>query len=116
MLQQQPQPVTMLFEFCQKNGQQVDIKQWREEDKKISSVYIDNKLIVSVSSDQKESAKRHAAMTALEKLTHKKGKVDIYGGWFENGEIEAPKRKLHQICLKKKWSKPTYRYKIVKHR
>ncbi|KAK1400526.1 Ribonuclease 3-like protein 2 [Heracleum sosnowskyi] len=109
MLEQQPQPITMLFELCQKNGQQVEFKQWREDDKNFSSVYVDSKFIVSESSDSKENAKLHAAMAALKKLEHQTGKIDVYSSWFENGEIVTPKRKLNEICLKKKWSKPTYR-------
>ncbi|KAJ7963764.1 Ribonuclease 3-like protein 2 [Quillaja saponaria] len=58
-LKQQPQPVTMLFELCQKRGKQVDIKHWRKG--------IDGKF-----------------------------------------EIEAAKQKLHELCGKKKWPKPTY--------
>lgn len=100
----------MLFELCQKNGQQVEFKQWREDDKTFSSVYVDDKLIVSTSSDRKENAKLHAAAAALEKLRYHNGKIDIYSSWFENGDIKAPKRKLNEISFKKKWSKPTYRY------
>lgn len=109
MLQQQPQPVSKLFESCQKNGQQIDIKQWREDDKTTACVYIDSKLIVSVSSDQKENARLHAARAALEKSTHHNRKIDINSSLFEDGKIGAAKRKLDQISLKKKWSKPTYR-------
>ncbi|WOH15680.1 hypothetical protein DCAR_0935223 [Daucus carota subsp. sativus] len=86
MLQKKPQPVSQLFELCQKNGQQVDIKQTRENDKTTASIYIDNKLIVSASSDQKDNAKLHAATAALEKM-------DIRSSFSENGKIGTAKRK-----------------------
>ena len=108
MLQKKPQPVSQLFELCQKNGQQVDIKQTRENDKTTASIYIDNKLIVSASSDQKDNAKLHAATAALEKM-------DIRSSFSENGKIGTAKRKLEQFSLKKKWAKPTYRYKFLSH-
>lgn len=113
MLQKQPQPITLLFELCQKNGQQIEFKQWRQDDKSFSSVYVDNMLIVSVSSDSKENAKLHAARAALEKLTDQNGPMDVFSSWFENGEIKDPKRKLNQVSIKKKWSEPTYRYEIM---
>uniref|UniRef100_A0A2N9H2J4 RNase III domain-containing protein n=1 Tax=Fagus sylvatica TaxID=28930 RepID=A0A2N9H2J4_FAGSY len=68
-LQQQPQPVTMLFELCQKQGKQVDIKHWRNGAKNIASVYVDGAFVASGSSEQKEIAKLNAAKQALLKLS-----------------------------------------------
>lgn len=109
MLQKEPQPVSMLFDLCQKNGQQVVIKHPRKDGKNIASVYIDGNFIVSVSSDTKENAKLHAATAALKKLAHRSGKMDIYSSLNVDGEIECAKNKLYEVCLKKKWSKPSYR-------
>ncbi|PSR95590.1 Ribonuclease 3-like protein [Actinidia chinensis var. chinensis] len=112
VLQQQPQPVTMLFELCQKNGWQVDIKHWRKGEKDIASVYVDGSFIASASSEQKENAKLHAAKIALEKLCHPKSNnkmsVDIYSS-IDRTEIEGAKQKLHELCGKKRWPKPSYR-------
>lgn len=110
-----PQPVSMLFELCQKNGQQVDIKQWRQDDITIANVYIDSKLIASVSSDQYVNVKLHAARAALEKLTqdkqaHHSGKIDTYSSVNGTCEIKSAKGKLNEVCLKKKWPNPIYRY------
>ncbi|XP_052206347.1 ribonuclease 3-like protein 2 [Diospyros lotus] len=113
VLQKQPQPVTMLFELCQKNGKQVDIKHLRKGEKDIASVYVDGKLIASGSSDQKENAKLHAAKAALDKLSHSKTNDktgdDIYNSINGTFEINAAKQKLHELCGKKKWPKPSYR-------
>lgn len=113
-LQQQPQPVTMLFEVCQKKGKQVDIKYWRKGLKNIVSVFVDGKFVASSSSEQKETAKLHAAKEALRKLTQSgintaEG-TDITMGEFSGVyEIDGAKQRLHELCGKKKWPKPCYR-------
>ncbi|GMP65278.1 hypothetical protein CsSME_00026143 [Camellia sinensis var. sinensis] len=113
VLQEQPQPVTMLFELCQKDGKHVDIRHWRKGEKNIASVYVDGKFITSRSSEQKENAKLHAAKAALDKLSHGKSNdkmsVDIYCGSSGTNEIEGAKQKLHELCGKKRWPKPSYR-------
>ncbi|XP_028110017.1 ribonuclease 3-like protein 2 isoform X4 [Camellia sinensis] len=110
---EQPQPVTMLFELCQKDGKHVDIRHWRKGEKNIASVYVDGKFITSRSSEQKENAKLHAAKAALDKLSHGKSNdkmsVDIYCGSSGTNEIEGAKQKLHELCGKKRWPKPSYR-------
>ncbi|CAL5390408.1 unnamed protein product [Camellia sinensis] len=112
VLQQQRQPVTMLFEFCQKEGKQVNIKYRRRRKKNIARVYVDGKFIASSSCEQKENAKFQAAKAALEKLSHSNGEdkmnVDIYISMNGTNEIEGAKQKLHEICGKKRWPKPTY--------
>ncbi|XP_028059505.1 ribonuclease 3-like protein 2 [Camellia sinensis] len=109
---QQRQPVTMLFEFCQKEGKQVNIKYRRRRKKNIARVYVDGKFIASSSCEQKENAKFQAAKAASEKLSHSNGEdkmnVDIYISMNGTNEIEGAKQKLHEICGKKRWPKPTY--------
>ncbi|KAL7217907.1 hypothetical protein ACSBR2_011187 [Camellia fascicularis] len=103
----------MLFEFCEKEGKKVSIKHWRRGEKYIASVYVDGEFIAKASSEQKENAKRYAAKAALEKLSHSssedKMNVDIYSSMNGTNEIEGAKQKLHEICGKKRWLKPTYR-------
>ncbi|KAL2944682.1 Ribonuclease 3-like protein 2 [Bienertia sinuspersici] len=104
------QPVTTLYELCQKQGKQVDIKNWRKMDRNICSIYIDGKLIANGTSDQKDIAKLNAAKEALEKLN--KTVINHMGIIYEvneMNEIESAKQKLHELCGKKKWPKPTYR-------
>lgn len=111
-LEQQPQPVTMLFELCQKDGKQVDIRYWRKEDRVIASVYVDGEFVTSASSEQKENAKLHAAKAALRKLSYESSdllNVGIFGQLNGDGEIEGAKQKLHELCGKKKWPKPNYK-------
>lgn len=108
VLSQQPQPVTMLYELCQKDRKQVDIKHWRKGEKDIASVCVDGQFIVSVSSENKENAKLHAAKAALEKLDYKSiSKLDTEVE--PNTEFEGAKQKLNELCGRKKWSPPTYR-------
>lgn len=111
-LQQQPQPVTLLFEVCQKDGKQVDIRHWRKGDRNIATVFVDGEFIASASSEQKENAKLHAAKAALEKLpshiTNGRVNMDICSGLDGKYEIEGAKQKLHEVCGKRKWPKPSY--------
>ncbi|GLT57512.1 hypothetical protein SLA2020_304800 [Shorea laevis] len=108
----QPQPVTLLFELCQKDGKKVDIKNWKSGAKNIASVYVDGVFVASSSSEQKEVAKLDAARLALDKLSKslsaKTGVLDL--SVEENGslEIEGAKQKLNELCCKKKWPKPSY--------
>lgn len=114
-LQRQPQPVTLLYERCQKDGKQVDIKHWRKGPKNIASVYVGGKFIASSSSEEKEIAKLNAAKEALLKLSSELNDVEMMENNFEiNGsnEIDGAKQKLHELCCKKKWPKPNYRYEI----
>lgn len=113
-LLKQPQPITMLFELCQKQGKQVDIKHWKDESKNVISIHVDGKFVASGSSEQKEIAKLNAAKLALCKLWKSmpptNGLAKIMAGTDESFEIEGAKQKLHELCSKKKWAKPAYRY------
>lgn len=112
VLQHQPQPVTLLFELCQKDGKQVDIRYWRKGEKNIASVYVGGEFVASASSEQKENAKLHAAKAALQKLSYKTGKKigrDITGEVNGSTEIEGSKQKLHELCRRKRWPKPNYK-------
>lgn len=111
-LLKQPQPITMLFELCQKQGKQVDIKHWKDESKNVISIHVDGKFVASGSSEQKEIAKLNAAKLALCKLWKSmpptNGLAKIMAGTDESFDIEGAKQKLHELCSKKKWAKPAY--------
>lgn len=103
----------MLFELCQKQGKQVDIRHWRKGAKNIASVYVNGRFVASGSSEQKEIAKLNAAKQALSKLSQSK---PTNTGMFEfsvrsdgSFEIEGAKQILNELCGKKKWHRPTYR-------
>ncbi|KAG8386099.1 hypothetical protein BUALT_Bualt03G0113800 [Buddleja alternifolia] len=111
-LEQQPQPVTMLFEVCQKEGKQVDIKHWREGERNHASVYVDGHLVASASSEHKENAKLNAAKAALGKLSYELRDtlmVNLFSFLNGDDEIEGAKQKLHDLCSKKKWPAPIYK-------
>ncbi|KAL3508459.1 hypothetical protein ACH5RR_027860 [Cinchona calisaya] len=112
VLKNQPQPVTLLFELCQKVGKLVDIRHWRKGEENIASVYVDGQFVVSAFSEQKEIARLHAAKAALQKLLYNAGdkcSMDICLELNGSNEIEGAKQKLHELCGKKKWPKPSYR-------
>ncbi|KAL2483734.1 Ribonuclease 3-like protein 2 [Forsythia ovata] len=112
MVEQQPQPVTMLFELCQKDGKQVDIRHWRKGDRNVASVYVDGYFVASASAEQKENAKLHAAKAALQKLSYKSSDMmgtDIFSELNGEMEIEGAKQKLHELCGKIKWPRPDYK-------
>ncbi|KAF5730531.1 ribonuclease 3-like protein 2-like [Tripterygium wilfordii] len=108
----QPQPVTLLFELCQKQGKQVHIEHWRNGAKNIASIYVDGHFITSGSSEQKEIAKLNAVKGALHKLLQSMSTdSQIYNFCDEIDdavEMEGAKQKLHELCGKKKWPKPYY--------
>ncbi|OMP04391.1 hypothetical protein COLO4_09700 [Corchorus olitorius] len=108
-LQQQPQPVTVLFEHCQKLGKHVDIKHWKKGLTNITSVYVDGEFVASGSSEQKQISKLNAVKGALHKLSQSmSAKIDADDGINEPFEIEGAKQKLHELCCKKKWERPIY--------
>lgn len=111
-LQQQPQPVSLLFEICQEQGKYVDIKHWKNGVKNIATVFVDGEFIASGSSEQKDIAKLNAVREALRRLsTSIVVDVDSIGINEINGsfEIKEAKQKLHKLCIKKKWAKPIYK-------
>ncbi|KAK1258026.1 Ribonuclease 3-like protein 2 [Acorus gramineus] len=107
------QPVTALYEFCQKYGMAVDIRNWKKGDKNITNVFVEKKLVGVGCSEQKEIAKLNAAKDALEKLSASNAVT------VEVGEVVVPpsvavdnkeyKQALNGFCSKKHWPKPTYR-------
>ncbi|KAL7130924.1 hypothetical protein ABFS83_13G164900 [Erythranthe nasuta] len=109
-LEEQPQPVTMLFELCQKDGKKVEIRYRREGERNIASVYVDGQFVESASSEQKENAKLHAAKAALRKLSYESDEImNVDDRLNMDNEIEGAKQKLHELCGKKKWPKPNYK-------
>ncbi|KAJ9563011.1 hypothetical protein OSB04_008171 [Centaurea solstitialis] len=110
-IEEQPQPITLLYEACQKDQKNVIIRHWRKGDKNIASVYVDGRFVASGSSENKENAKLHAAEAALSKL--RSSKSSVYDDFVKNIEIERAKQRVFELCNKKRWSTPIYRYAIV---
>ncbi|KAJ4827510.1 hypothetical protein Tsubulata_040553, partial [Turnera subulata] len=113
-LERQPQPVTMLYELCQKQGLQVDIKHWNKGGRNISSVFVEGTFVASASSEQKDFAKLNAAKHALDILSQlipldTASFGEIFDG-VDDGSVEVAgaKQRLHGLCRKKKWANPHY--------
>uniref|UniRef100_A0A7N0VB49 Uncharacterized protein n=1 Tax=Kalanchoe fedtschenkoi TaxID=63787 RepID=A0A7N0VB49_KALFE len=111
-LRKQPQPMTTLYELCQKEGKQVDFKRCRKGAKNISNVFVGGKFIASSHLQQKETAKLSAAKGALEKLEQAAIYHELtqkYKGFQEACEIDGAKQKLLELCGKNNWPKPSFR-------
>uniref|UniRef100_M1B5A4 Ribonuclease III n=1 Tax=Solanum tuberosum TaxID=4113 RepID=M1B5A4_SOLTU len=97
-LEEQPQPVTMLFGLCKKDGKQVDVEHRKEGDKNIASVYLDGQFIASASSEHKENAKLQVAKAALKELFYNPcDKMDV-----EFVPFQRKKRDVESITFQKK--------------
>ncbi|XP_008449147.2 ribonuclease 3-like protein 2 isoform X1 [Cucumis melo] len=111
-LEAEPQPVTLLFEVCQKNGKQVDIKNREKGSRNVASVYVDGTPVASGSSKQKPIARLNAARQALiilsDSMDTKIKTVVTIDGIDGSGEIEGAMQKLHDFCSRKKWQNPSY--------
>jgi hypothetical protein len=112
-LERKPQPVTTLYEICQKNGKKVEIRQSRNGAKSTASVYVDGELVATACSDQKDIARLDAAKIAVHELERVLPATTMMSdpckGLDGTFEIEAAKQKLYAICGTKKWPKPVYR-------
>ncbi|XP_076939292.1 ribonuclease 3-like protein 2 [Bidens hawaiensis] len=100
----EPQPITALYEACQKDGKQVDIQYSRKGDKTVANVYVDGTSFATGSSETKENAKLHAAEAALSKMTKSKSgdtSLQTIVKFNESMETEAAKQKLNELCRSK---------------
>ncbi|CAI0436351.1 unnamed protein product [Linum tenue] len=114
-LERQPQPVTRLFDLCQKQGKHIDIKYWRSGTKTVASIFVDGSFVVSDSSDYKEIAKLDACRKAFDIVVSELPSTDsstlAAGSSDYDGStltIQDPKQKLNEMCIKQKWPKPCY--------
>ncbi|XP_061361005.1 ribonuclease 3-like protein 2 [Gastrolobium bilobum] len=112
-LEQQPQPVTMLFDLCQKKGKLIDIKHRRKGEKSIARVFVDGEFVASASSEQRDIARLDAAKIALHKLANimpiGTKILDFFACIDSTFEIKQAKQKLHELCAIKRWPNPVYR-------
>ncbi|CAN1185876.1 Ribonuclease 3-like protein 2 [Linum perenne] len=107
-IKSQPQPITKLYQLCQKQGKYVYIKYWKREMKNVATVFVDGRFLVSSCfCNQKETAKLDACRRALDKLDVASKITDL--GGVSDDTIPEAKQKLNQICTNKKWPKPCYR-------
>lgn len=114
-LQQQPQPVSMLFKLCHKHDKRIDIRYWKDGKSTIAGVYLDDEFFASGRAEHKDIAKLIAAKEALGKFSESMPVEMVIDEGSREVELEVAKRKLFEICSKKKWPKPIYRYILVLH-
>ncbi|XXG61712.1 hypothetical protein AAC387_Pa05g0252 [Persea americana] len=108
-LQRRP-PVTTLFEFCRKQGKQLDIQYRKEGSKCIASVYVDGELLGSGGSEQKGTAKLYAVQEALQGLL---ASVPRDMETDKVMEEEGARKRLNELCTKNCWPNPCYRYNCI---
>ncbi|XP_009145633.1 ribonuclease 3-like protein 2 [Brassica rapa] len=107
-LQQQPQPISMLFQLCHKHNKRLAIRYLKEGKRIIAGVYLDDQLFASGSAENKDTAKLLAAKEALGKFSECTPIAMVIDEGSVEVEVEDAKRKLYEICSKKKWPKPIY--------
>lgn len=109
------QPVTTLYELCQKSGKVVKFNTRQRGHTTIVRVCVDRVLVGYGSSKQKMIARLNAARDALEKLSGEKSSLLIKPPRKEIGDEEEAKQKLNEFCLQKHWPPPVYKYVIAFH-
>ncbi|URE18932.1 ribonuclease 3-like protein [Musa troglodytarum] len=108
------QPVTTLYELCQKQGRSIEIKNWKRGFVNITNAFVDGDLMGIGCSEQKTIAKLNAARDALQKLSALEEpdmEVELSSA-AGNGTAEekgGSKQKLSQFCSKKHWIMPIYK-------
>lgn len=106
-LQEEPEPITESSRVCQKQGKHVKIPVALHETKSIASVCVDGKFVASGASANQVIAKVKAAEIATQCIHDTS--VDVIAGIDGSLHIKGAKHKLHNLCAKKKWSKPIYK-------
>lgn len=107
----QQQPVTMLYELCQKLGKKLDFTHLRNGEKNVTNVHVDGKMMSSASAEQKETSKLSAAKEALGMMMNPNSSMESTGSAQfarEMPEIQEAKRKLVEHCHKNGSMKPIY--------
>ncbi|CAI9756859.1 unnamed protein product [Fraxinus pennsylvanica] len=101
----------MLFELCQRDGKDADIRCDRNGKRNMASVYVDGELLASSYSEQKENATFHADKAAVNKLPRTTSEIK----WINSMMISMWKMTLKKqntsymtVCGKKKWPNPEY--------
>ena len=114
VLQQQLHPITSLYQECQKQ------EPWRDGQENIASIHVNGVFVASGSSNQiMDIAELKATKQALLELS-KSMPTNIRRSDFsfelnKSFEIKLAKKKLHEVCQKKRWAGPSYRYELLYH-
>lgn len=127
------QPVTTLYEQCQKKGKSVQLKSSSKGSRYNIKVFVDRKLVGSGSAEQKHIAKLNAARDALQNLSSSEEEEEEEESTDSTMEMEAEeeeccclqshpvaavrveeakegaKKILNELCSKRHWPNPMYR-------
>lgn len=112
-LRLRPQPLRTLFCLGDKHGKHFDFRYEEDSYKRTTKahVYLDDKLIAyGKNKTTRDAAKMSAAMEALKKLSESMPVEIVMDANRLDIEIEDAKDKLIEICNKRKWPNPVYRY------
>ncbi|CAH8353362.1 unnamed protein product [Eruca vesicaria subsp. sativa] len=107
-LHREPQPISMLFKLCHRQDKRLDIRYLKEGKSNVAGVYLDDELFASGSAENKDIAKLIAAKEAVRKFSECTPVAMVIDEGSVEVELEDAKRKLYEICCKKKWPKPIY--------
>lgn len=106
-------PVRELQERCQQQAEGLEYKATRSGNLATVEVYIDGVQIGVAQNPQKKMAQKLAARNALvvlkEKDVEESGKV-AENGKKKNGVQTFTRQTLNDICLRRQWPMPQYRY------
>lgn len=106
-------PVRELQERCQQQAEGLEYKATRSGNLATVKVYIDGIQIGIAQNPQKKMAQKLAARNALVVLKEKEQieeKEKGENGKKKNGNQTFTRQTLNDICLRKQWPMPQYRY------
>lgn len=109
-------PVRELQERCQQHAEGLEYKATRSGNVATVEVFIDGVQVGVAQNPQKKMAQKLAARNALVLLKEKdtdRGEKDGVNDKKKNGTQTLTRQTLNDICLRKQWPMPQYRYVFV---
>ncbi|KAJ3694480.1 hypothetical protein LUZ60_009960 [Juncus effusus] len=106
------QPITSLYNVCQRNGKVPVFQVQEKENITTVSIFLDEELIGNSSSEKKAVARLNAARDALQNLFGDKLNV-LNRSSMKSGDEKEAKQKLINFCSKNGWSRPVYKLENV---
>ena len=109
-------PVRELQERCQQQAEGLEYRASRIGNLATVEVFIDGVQVGAAQNPQKKMAQKLAARNALAALKEKevaKNQKDDENG-KKNGNQTFTRQTLNDICLRRNWPMPFYRYEIIK--
>lgn len=110
-------PVRELQERCQQQAEGLEYRASRVGNLATVEVFIDGVQVGAAQNPQKKMAQKLAARNALAALKEKEvGKTEEKNdeNGKKNGNHTFTRQTLNDICLRRNWPMPFYRYEIMK--